>query len=224
MVVASVEQRARMPGFACAFRRAVILFVGALAAACTLVPPPVEPAMREAAAAFVFTGRLSATDGERSAAGRLEWQHRPSADRWTVYSPLGQIVARIEDGPEGAALTLADGTRHRAAQAADLMPAFFPGMADAGLPLARLAAWVQAAPPAGSEVRTLDAQGRPARLIDQGWSIDYLDYQDGTAVALPRRLDIFRDVFRLRLVIEQWETETEKSIEDVREKEKDRAS
>jgi outer membrane lipoprotein LolB len=194
------------------FRRAGVFLSACALAACTLPPPaaqPAEPAIRQAAAAFALTGRVSASDGERSATGRFEWRRQPAADRWTISGPFGQIAARLDAGPEGAELSLADGTRHHAARAADLMPAFFPGIADAELSLARLAAWVQAAPPVGSEVRTLDAHGRPARLIDQGWSIDYLGYQDDAAAALPRLLEIFRGDFRLRLVIDQWETEAE---------------
>ncbi|MDR1662085.1 MAG: outer membrane lipoprotein LolB [Azoarcus sp.] len=179
-----------------------------LVAACAIDPsaPAIKPVARQAAESFLLTGRLSATDGEHSATGRLEWQHRPSADRWTVLSPLGQIVARIEEGPEGASLTLSNGERRYAAQAAELMSGLFPGIVDAGLPPARLAVWIQAAPPADAEIRTLDAQGRPVRAIDQGWIIDYLAYRDETPVAPPRLLDIFRGDFRLRLAIDQWET------------------
>jgi outer membrane lipoprotein LolB len=179
-----------------------------LAAACVLNPPalPVAPVARRAVVSFLLAGRLSATDGEHSATGRLEWRHRPDTDRWTVSSPLGQIVARIEDGPDGAELTLASGERHYAPQAADLMSGLLPGIVSVRLPPARLAVWIQAAPPADAEVRTLDAHGRPARVIDQGWSIDYLAYRDDTPGALPRLLDIFRGDFRLRLTIDQWET------------------
>ncbi|MDR1229409.1 MAG: lipoprotein insertase outer membrane protein LolB [Azoarcus sp.] len=187
---------------------AAALAASLLAAACVLTPPapPAEPAARQAVDRFLLMGRLSATDGEHSATGRLEWQHRPDADRWTVFNPLGQIVARIEDGQDGAELTLASGEHRHAPQAADLISGLFPGIVDANLPPARLAVWIQAAPPADAEVRTLDAQGRPARAIDQGWSIDYLAYRDETPGALPRLLDIFRGDFRLRLTIDQWET------------------
>lgn len=188
---------------------AVALATSALTTACTLFSAPApapESVARQTFGAFSLTGRLSATDGEHSATGRLEWQHAPGTDRWTVLSPFGQIVARIEASPTGAELTLANGERRHAAQAADLMAGLLPGIVDAGLPPARLAAWVQAAPPADAEVRTLDAHGRPARAIDQGWSIDYLAYRDEAPGALPRLLDIFRGDFRLRLTIEQWET------------------
>jgi outer membrane lipoprotein LolB len=179
-----------------------------LAAACTLNPPApsAEPTARQAATAFALTGRLSATDGEHSATGKLEWQHQPTTERWTVLSPLGQIVARLDVDPTGATVTFANGERRYAPQASDLLPMLIPGVADAGLPPDRFADWVQAAPRADAEIRTRDAQGRPARAVDQGWIIDYLSYQSDAPAALPRLLDISRGEFRLRLVIDQWAT------------------
>ncbi|PKO55022.1 MAG: outer membrane lipoprotein LolB, partial [Betaproteobacteria bacterium HGW-Betaproteobacteria-21] len=73
-------------------------FVTALLAACApLQPLPGSAAVvRTASPYFEVDGRLSATDGERAANGQIEWRHAQSADRWTAYSPLGQIVARLD--------------------------------------------------------------------------------------------------------------------------------
>ena len=179
-----------------------------LIAGCVSNPsaPPPAPVARQAVDAFSLTGRLSGGDGEQYASGRLEWRRMPGIDRWTVLSPLGQIVARLEASPDGAELTLSNGERRTAPQTTDLLPGLFPGITDLGLPPSRLAGWVQAAPPPEAEVRALDAIGRPARVIDEGWIVDYLDYRDASPEALPRLLDISRGKFRLRLAIDQWET------------------
>jgi len=190
--------------------RAAMLAVGLFATACTLNPaaPSVDPVARQTFDVFSLSGRLSASDGSRSASGRLDWERSIGADRWTIFSPLGQIVAQIDSGPDGAEVLLANGERRYAPQVADLIPVLLPGAAEAGLPPERLAAWVQAAPPNDAEVRTLDARGRPARLIDRGWIIDYLDYRDESPDSLPRLVDISRGEFRLRLVVDRWETQT----------------
>jgi outer membrane lipoprotein LolB len=65
---------------------------------------------------------------------------------------------------------------------------------------------VQAAPDADAEVRDLDPAGRPQRVIDQGWRIDYLGYADDTAAAAAARLDISRGDARVRLIIDSWTT------------------
>jgi len=182
-----------------------VIAIGILASACAHNAPLPDPVARQTFDAFSLSGRLSASDGMQSASGRLDWERRPGMDRWTVFSPLGQIVAQVDSGPDGAEVLFANGERRYAPQAADLIPILLPGAAEAGLPPERLAAWVQAAPSVGAEVRTLDAQGRPARLIDKGWIIDYLDYRDKSPEALPRLVDISRGEFRLRLVVDRWE-------------------
>ena len=180
----------------------------ALTAACAVKPvaPPPDLVARQTFDVFSLSGRLSASDGKQSASGRLDWERRTGTDRWTVFSPLGQIVAQIDSGPDGAEVMFANGERRYAPQIADLVPMLLPGASEAGLPPERLAAWVQAAPPGGAEVRTLDARGRPARLIDKGWIIDYLGYRDESPESIPRLVDISRGEFRLRLVVDRWET------------------
>jgi outer membrane lipoprotein LolB len=179
----------------------------ALLAACLTVPPlpAADRVARAPASSFVLEGRLAASDGEQAVNGRLEWIHAPAGDQWTMLSPFGQLVARLADGPEGADLQLADGRRWHADNAAALIPALFPGFASAGLPPELLAGWVQAAPRAGAEARELDALGRPALLIDEGWRIEYLAYDSERPDAMPRRFDISRGEFRLRLIIDSWQ-------------------
>lgn len=171
-------------------------------AACAPMPPVAQSpaAMRDTHTAFEVDTRLSATDGERAVSGQLEWLHTPTVDRWTAYSPLGQIVARLDSTPAGAELLLADGTRYRAENAANLLPSLL----GVDLPLAQLPQWIQASPPRDAEIRELDGYGRPQLIIDQGWRIDYTQYPDTTATALPRNMEISRGDARVRLVIDRW--------------------
>jgi outer membrane lipoprotein LolB len=187
-------------------RRALLAAHGALlVAAC--VPLPVRDARDVAARApqpaFLIEGRLSATDGREAASGRFEWSHAPAHDRLTLFSPLGQVVARLDGDRAGARLVSADGTRRDAVDVDTLLPAVL----GIDLPAPRLPRWVQAAPDADAEVRTRDSSGRPQLVIDQGWRIDYLGYADDTAAALPQRLDISRGDARLRLIIDSWTTQ-----------------
>jgi len=150
--------------------------------------------------AFLIEGRLSATDGREAASGRFEWLHAPAHDRLTLFSPLGQIVARLDGAPTGASLLSADGSRRDAADVDTLLPAVL----GIELPAARLPRWVQGAPDGGAEVRERDAAGRPLLVIDHGWRIDYLAYADDRPDALPARLDISRGDARIRLLIDSW--------------------
>ncbi len=185
-------------------RRSLLVAAGAccVLAACAPLPPKGDTAAasRRALPAFVLEGRLSASDGEQAATGRVEWQHTPGADSLTLITPLGQIAAQLDSDAGGARLVSADGRRIDAASA-DLL---LPQVLGIEVPVARLALWVQAAPDDSAEVRLRDAHGRPALLVDHGWRIDYQHYADDSPQALPARLDISRGDARLRLVIDSW--------------------
>ncbi|HRP25409.1 MAG TPA: lipoprotein insertase outer membrane protein LolB [Thauera sp.] len=185
-------------------RRSLLVAAGAccVLAACAPLTPmgDTAAASRSALPAFLLEGRLSASDGQQAATGRVEWQHTPGADSLTLVTPLGQVAARLDSDAGGARLVSADGRRLEAASA-DLL---LPQVLGIEVPVARLALWVQAAPDDSAEVRLRDAHGRPALLVDHGWRIDYQSYADDSPQALPARLDISRGDARLRLVIDSW--------------------
>lgn len=196
----SVAQR---PAIAPAGHRLLLtaIAIAALSACAPLTPVEAPPAAaRRPVAAFDLEGRMSASDGSRAASGRVEWQHDPVADTWTVYTPLGQIAARLESDATGARLTDARGQRIDAPQAEALLPQVL----GVDVPVDRLSDWVQATPGVGAEVRSVDALGRPALVLDQGWRIDYLDYATPGTDAMPARMDISRGDARIRLIIDTW--------------------
>lgn len=162
--------------------------------------PEIAPVARPGVAAFELEGRLAASDGERAASGSLTWVHSPLSDEWTVFSPLGQIVAQLVRTPRGATLLTADGrTQH-----ADDANTILPQLLGVSAPLDGLSHWVQASPRAGARVLSVDDTGRPARISDAGWVIDYPEYAGPTADAAPRRIDAAWGDARIRLIIDQW--------------------
>ncbi|NMG64033.1 outer membrane lipoprotein LolB [Azoarcus indigens] len=175
-----------------------------LLGACAPLSPQIRHSgaaqQRQQAAAFELEGRLSASDGERAASGRMEWLHSPTRDSWTLLNPLGQIAAQLEQDASGAELVTADGRRYRAGSADSLLPQLL----GVEVPVARLAQWVQAAPRREAEIRETDGSGRPTLLIDAGWRIAYLEYADNGINAAPRLMDISRGDTRLRLFIDRW--------------------
>lgn len=149
---------------------------------------------------FEIDGRLQVRDGEKTAALGIVWQHAEAGDEWLFSGPLGQGVARIQSAAEGARMTLSDGRRFEAASAAALAERLFEVRA----PFDQLPRWVSARLPAGAEIREMDASGRPLLVVDQGWTIEYLEYGDEGAADLPRKIDIHRGETRLRLIIDVW--------------------
>jgi len=183
-------------------RRALAGAALACVSGCTapLLAPPAPLAARAVAPAFELEGRLSATDGARAASGRLAWTHAPGTDEWTVFNPLGQIAAQLVSTPRGAQLTTADGRRVEARD----MDALLPQLVGVPVPVDGLSHWVQGAARAGARVLAMDAAGRPVRISDDGWLIDYQEYADATPASAPRRIDAQWGDARLRLVIDHW--------------------
>lgn len=181
---------------------AVVLMLVFALSGCALQPagPDRIAAVRPAATAFELEGRLSATDGDRAANGRIHWLHSSSRDEWTVYSPLGQIVAHLVSTPFGAVLHTADGRRMTAADTGSLLPQILGVSA----PVEGLPHWVQASARRGASILDLDDRGRPSRISDQGWLIDYPEYSGPDPQAPPRRVDAHWGDTRIRLVIDQW--------------------
>lgn len=155
---------------------------------------------RPSIAAFELEGRLSASDGARAASGALTWNHGPGSDQWTVYTPLGNVAAQLVRTPNGASLLTADGRAQHAEDADTILPQLLGVSA----PLDGLQYWVQASPRAGARILSLDEAGRPARVADAGWIIDYPEYAGPAPDAPPRRIDASWGDARIRLIIDQW--------------------
>jgi len=180
----------------------LLIIVLALVQGCASLQPTAEgePVERVKVDAFELEGRFSASDGERAANGRIHWEHAAQRDVLTFSNPMGQIAARLTRSDEGAMLRMANGEVYHAPDADELLPDLLGVRA----PVDSLAYWVQGIVGDSGRVLQYDAIGRPARINDQGWIIDYAEYADETADAAPRRLDATRGDARMRLIINQW--------------------
>lgn len=181
---------------------AAALLAAALAGCAT---QPIDPgrtaaAQRQPVAAFTLEGRVLASDGDQAASGQLHWLHTAQADQWTLYSPLGQTLARLRSSAAGAELMTADGRRMYAPDAQSMLPQLLGVQA----PADGLAYWVQAVPRSGARVLRSDEHGRPLRISDEGWIIDYTGYADTAHDATPRRIDAVWGEARVRLLIDTW--------------------
>ena len=135
----------------------------------------------------------------QSSGGRLSWEHKNAGDRILLANPLGIGMAEIEVTSTLSRLRTADGRSREAADA----DALLEEVSGQRLPVRRLPAWLlgQAVQP---QDMVLDALGRPLRLREAGWQIDYA-YDDEAPTALPSRLTLLGEGgVELRLRIEEW--------------------
>lgn len=165
-------------------------------AACAAFAPAVPEAPP-----FDLTGRLLVRYDARALTSGLRWRHTPTGDEIALLTPLGQTLAQIVTGAEGATLTTADGRRYQASSVASLTR---QGLGWS-LPLELMRYWVrgEVAPGVPAENVARDAAGRLARLEQGGWHIT-LRSDPAPAGGHPDRLDFESGEQRIRLVIDDW--------------------
>lgn len=73
------------------------------------------------------------------------------------------------------------------------------------VPFAQLVAWVRALRAPGPAQMAFDAQGLPAQIEQDGWTIRYGDYDMTQSPPLPRRVFASRGEERVRLAIRSWQ-------------------
>jgi outer membrane biogenesis lipoprotein LolB len=167
-------------------KRAAALALAALATACAVAPVAESPLpqLSTVPPAFEMSGRLAVRQGERSEIARLRWTHRPSSDLWVIASPLGNEVARIESGPQGATLERAGAPTEEAASFTDLTERLL-GVA---LDPAALVGWLHGSAP---------VQGG-------GWDVSVEESRPAGSIAIARRLSARREETTVRLVVDEY--------------------
>jgi len=184
-----------------------VLGLAVLLTACTHLPGPAVKDWPDSSAMsqmdyFSLDGRLSVRAEERAFSGGLSWLRQPDDERIVLSTPLGQAVAEIRREAGGLRLTDPDGHSQLAASGEALLERAL----GVGLPADSLRYWVSARPhPAASFEAEFDLDGRPLRLIQDGWHIEYGRYREIAGRWLPGRLFARRsEVLELRLVVDIW--------------------
>jgi len=135
----------------------------------------------------------------------IRWQRwRDGRFMILLEAPFGQGVFRIDSNEPGVyRLLLPDGQSFENTTAEALLE-------DAvgwSLPISGLDFWIRGLPhPQSAYSHRLDSRGRARSIRQDGWDIDYLDYEaapDG--LQLPRRMRLVDDPVTFKLVIEHWQ-------------------
>lgn len=146
-----------------------------------------------------FALRVSQPGGKpENSGGRLSWSHKNGDDRILISNPLGVGLAEIDAGPTRSRLRTGDGQDFESTDP----DALIEQVTGQRLPVRQFPEWLLGR---GAPTRIeSDASGRPVRLSEAGWQIDYA-YADSAPGALPERVTLSRDKeIELLLRIEEW--------------------
>jgi outer membrane lipoprotein LolB len=196
-----------------AFYRLIPSLVWLLLVGGCALQPPIRPAadiavhtdhLKQLAniQSFHLQGRLAVNTNGKGYSGSMAWQHQTNTDTIDVFTPLGSKIAHIEKTDAQVTLTNAKGEQINAQDAESLTEKALGWR----LPLKGLSDWALGRPTqAPITQQQWDASGKLTLLEQQGWKIEYLEYQDKMAVPLPQKITLRRENILLKLVVEQWQ-------------------
>ncbi|WJW75947.1 lipoprotein insertase outer membrane protein LolB [Thiohalobacter sp. IOR34] len=186
----------------CRLFRAELWLLALLLGGCSLSPPqPVSAWSPPAWPAWQLEGRIALTAGEQGWHAGLLWRQDRERYRLRLSGPFGQGALLLEGDAGGVVLREANGREQRASDAEALL------YRTTGweLPLAGLRYWVRAQVQPGLPFELQrDAMGRPLRLRQGGWRIDYRRYRRYGDGELPALIRLSTDGVSVRLVIDDW--------------------
>ncbi|UCV28057.1 lipoprotein insertase outer membrane protein LolB [Ferribacterium limneticum] len=180
-----------------------LLLAASLLAGCASRPPALL-LHRDKIRDFSLEGRFALRvtmpgQAPQNSGGRLTWTHQNRSDRVLLSSPLGYGLAEIETTPELSQLRTAEGKQRESTDP----DALIEEVTGQRLPVTRMPAWLLGRSGGTAQISP-DPAGRPGRLIEDGWQVDYA-YDDEASSALPSRLNISRNgEIELKLRIEEW--------------------
>jgi outer membrane lipoprotein LolB len=158
--------------------------LGALAAACTSLPP--------APAGVNYTGRFSlivtGDDRHETASGRFALTVDRSDVTLDLSTPFGNTVARVQSGPAGARLTVPSGSGLRTAEGPD-PEALSQQVLGWTLPVSGIRDWIEGRPVPGRPYHLEPGEAGAAQLEQDGWTIHFPPREPGGRI---RRLDMSR--------------------------------
>ena len=180
-------------------------------AGCATLPPPSAPSDSEAQArhlrklenigAFSLAGRMAVQTDKRGFSGPLRWKHTEEGDHFSLYAPLGALVADIQSTTDGVTLV----TNDRKTYKADTAETLLQNTMGWSLPLTGLSDWILGRPTnSPHEIVALDDHGRLKRLKQDGWDIEYAAYKTVDGTDLPGKVLLRSQQLDLKLLVEQW--------------------
>ncbi len=152
-------------------------------------------------------GRIAVRAGDDGWHASLKWRQNGPDYQADLSGPLGQGALRLRSDASGVTLEDAKGLRDQSPDA-DALLARHTGW---NLPVNGLRYWVLGLAAPGSQAHwEREVNGRPQRLLQDGWEIRYTDFQEQPGVGqLPRRIDMTRTGLNARLLIDSWTPQPE---------------
>jgi outer membrane lipoprotein LolB len=158
-----------------------------------------------AQADWSLQGRVAVSNGHNGGSGRIDWHQTGDRYAMALSAPVTRQSWRLSGDRAGARLEGLEGGPRQGADPTALLRRATGWV----IPVTALSSWVRGARAPGGGPATLQfgADGRLARLEQDGWTIDYTDWrpQPAFGAELPARLVASQGDARVRLIVDQWQ-------------------
>lgn len=150
---------------------------------------------------FLVQARIAAQTPDRSFSGATRWLHQGENDDIAVLSPLGGQIASIKKSVDGVVLNTSDGKIFNAKNVEDLTADNLGW----SLPLTGLSFWILGRPTHKlAQDIEWDLNGRITKLSQDGWKIEYAQYEHIGDYWMPKKILLSSPLLNLKLVVQEW--------------------
>lgn len=149
-------------------------------------------------------GRIAISNAGKGGSGRIDWQQQGDTYVVSLSAPVTRQSWRMSGSPDGALLEGVQGGPREGSDPAQLL------LEATGweIPVQALADWArgQSSEPGSAAKVTYAQDGRLQQLQQDGWQIDYLQWQPpvGDRPALPAQIEARNGDAKVRLIIDSW--------------------
>lgn len=151
-----------------------------------------------------LTGRVAIQTESEGWSATLRWTQHEDTYSMRLISPFGQGSYELQGGADGVVMRTADNQILVAEDAEVLM------LQNLGwsIPVTGLRYWVRGIPEPGQPVDNivLNDEGYMTDLQQSGWRVSVLRYVQDGDLTLPEKLFMHNAKFKVRLVVQNWDT------------------
>lgn len=149
---------------------------------------------------FAWQGKIAVHTKSDSGSGSVDWQQSGNHYTISLLGPVGSFSFKLKGSPGHVSLAKSDGTHYLANTPEGLLATHWRMR----LPVSNLKYWVRGIPAPGSSEQHFDTQARLTSLMQQGFTITFVDYQRVGRFDLPKKIVITGPTLIAKIIISHW--------------------
>jgi outer membrane lipoprotein LolB len=166
------------------------------------IPWPTRQAQAQSITQWDIQGVIGIKSDKQNFSAHYYWIQQGDNYTISLYGPLGVGAIKLQGNQQTVILTNSDGKQYQASNPEQLM------QENVGwsLPVSDLYYWIRALPSRNSaHHETFDIYNRLTSLDQEGWHIDYRQYQSTPSGDLPKKLSLKQSDIETNIVIQRWQ-------------------